>query len=345
MAHLATVEGARRTILSHALNDAVILASQASQCDGRSAARTARSLFEHLVNYQTVVADAEEGRRFQASRYVTQLRLSQLDDPWLRLLGRKARKNESRRLAENARRAEAPMLRAERSLGTSRDKLAKRVFSNTLRDRADRLQLIADYEAYGVLSGVVHGDAGSLLGLTKPASGGMIHRLGPDLQLMPLAHLYGFRWLSLFAAAVAASDPMPAVQTLQERAQVLVDQFPSVLAACRSIDAAIWPKTAPLQVGAVAAFYGPDSSKIRWFFHDPHISGLTPAEVVADDLHLVADLSTRMAERVRSYYAQGKPARPLTVRVLHVRVIPRSGARAVPEASILTPRFWFDPPG
>lgn len=142
------------------------------------------------------------------------------------------------------RRAQGPLISAARELGTTREKPEKRVFTETIHFRSNVYGLVGEYEAYRVLSGVVHGDAGGLLGLTKKTASGMIHRLGPDLSLALLALLYGFRWLTKFAEAVEVAHPFPAVVDLRRSTEELVNLFPHLVVTCRRVDNLVWPVSA-----------------------------------------------------------------------------------------------------
>lgn len=135
---LARVDGSERTILTHFFNDVLLFLSHTAQGDGRSAARTARSLFEHLVNYATVTGDTVESDRYAASRYVTADRLSLLCDWWLRLLDGKQKQEERRRLRRLARDAAGPLAEASARFDTPKRKYVNNVFSDNLHRRAEK---------------------------------------------------------------------------------------------------------------------------------------------------------------------------------------------------------------
>lgn len=189
-----------------------------------------------------------------------------------------------------------------------------------------------------MLSGVVHGDAGGLFGLTKELHGAVVHRVGPDLQLLPVAYLYGFRWLAHLLKEAATRHNVPAAELAAEHADYLVTAcWPEILKTCQDLDRRVWPNRPPPQPGAVAAFYTADPTQVRWYFHDPHTESVTVADVDPRDQELVDSLAPRFAEPLREWRSAGEPPRPMTVRVLGVRVRPREGARPAPAASVLMP--------
>lgn len=341
--HLSAVEGAPRMILSHCFNDGQILVNQVAQGDGRSAARTARSIFEHQVNLGTVIGSTSEADRYTASRHVTAARIGDLRYWWLELLDGTERRKEKQRLDKVKRKARQPLAAAKARFDRRGRPFEKNVFTDNLYDRARDLGMQDEYEAYRVLSGVVHGDAGGLLGLSRSSGVGTIHRLGPDLQLLPLAALYGFRWLADFTlTAHHEFGELPTVKTASEVVAGVVGRWPDIRRTAAAIDAQMWPDKPPPQPGAVAAFYGPDSAQIRWYHHDPKFDVVTVADVAPGSRDEADKVPERFAEHVAAYYAAGDRERPMTVRVLGVNVIPRSAARPWPAASVLTPRRMWE---
>ena len=155
---LARVDGPERTILTHFFNDALLFVAQTAD------------------------------------------RMGRLEGWWLALLNGKQKREEGRRLRRMVRRAAVPLSEASARFDAPKRKYANNVFSDNLYRRCQKHGMVDDYDAYRVLSGVVHGDAGGLLGLTQSFGnkGVRVHRVGPDLQLVALAWLYGYRWITEF---------------------------------------------------------------------------------------------------------------------------------------------------
>lgn len=199
--------------------------------------------------------------------------------------------------------------------------------------------------AYRVLSGVVHGDAGSLLGLVKPVGNGPhIHRVGPDLQLVPLAWLYGFRWVANFLLTTHGIHPYPSVDRAAEHARFLVAQFGSVLNAAQRLDRRTWPARPPPQPVAVAAFFGPEVDKIRWYLYDERTRTIQVADPGPGQNTAIAGLRKGVEKYAVGWHAQGRGPSPMTVKCPHIRVYPRPAARYADAASVLpSPDDWLEP--
>lgn len=337
---LARVNGPERTILTHFFNDVLLFVAQTANGDGRSAARSARSLFEHLVNYVTVTEDAVEADRYAASRFVTADRLGRLDGWWLALLDGKQKREEGRRLRRMVRHAAVPLAQASARFDAPRRKYANNVFSDNLYRRCQEHGMVDDYDAYRVLSGVVHGDAGGLLGLTQSVGnkGARVHRVGPDLQLVALAWLYGYRWITEFLCVVYERHPLPSVEEAANHAGFLVGRFGSVLRAARRLDARTWPDEPPPQPIAIAAIFRPTSGAIRWYLYDRRLQSV----VVADPGPYQESAIDAMRADVTALTYSGPS--PAVVECPHIRVYPRRAARYAHVSSALPGQeHWLTP--
>lgn len=342
--HLARVEGAERTILTHFFNDAQILVNQVNQGDGRSAARTARSLFEHLANYVTVTDNPGEAERYVSSQYVTADRLGRLTEWWVGMLDGEQRESEVSRLEQMVTQAAAPLAEASERFDTPRRKYVNNVFTDNLYRRCEKYGMAADYEAYRVLSAVVHGDAGGLLGLTKHSDDGpSIHRVGPDLQLVVLAWLYGFRWVADLLLTASHRHPYPSVREAADHAGYLVARFGSVLDAAQELDQRIWPTQPPPQPVSVAAFFHPKVDSIRWYLYDEQTRTVQVADAAPGQEAAVANLRQGVAEAVVNWHTPVRQPAPLTVECPHIRVYPRSARYADATKILPSPEYWLAP--
>ena len=181
-------------IVNHSTNDLLILLRSVSAGDGRTAARTARVMFEHLVHYKEVKSNPAKAAQYLEHEHVTAVQVAERKIG-LRLLRGRARKVEHDRLRRLETRSRGKMDAALRSYGT-RFKSGWTA-GETLFDLARRHGLESDYDTYRILSGVMHGSAGSVLGTRRKKGERVTHRLGPDYQLVPVAFLSGMSWWRL----------------------------------------------------------------------------------------------------------------------------------------------------
>lgn len=343
--HLSGVRGAERSLLTHAFNDAQLLIQLVYNGDGRSAARTARSIFEHYVNYLTVIGDPEAAQRYVSGRHVTADRLGNLTSWWLGLLTGPQRAAEEARLAKLVSDAQEPLAAAKAKFDRPGRRFENNIFSDNLYRRVVGIGLADEYDAYRVLSGVVHGDAGGLLGLSRDQDGGLIHRIGPDLQLVPLAYLYGFRWLADLFVNVAARHPFPSVAHLSECAAFIGAQFPEVLTAAQRLDEQTWPAITPPTPVAVVAFYGSSRQDMRWYLYDGAHEAVTVADPDQGSLEAVDDLWSTLKDAVAAYHWPSRRSIPCVAAEPRVTVYPRPDAIPHPAPAVLPPtETWSLPP-
>lgn len=333
----ASVSEPERIVLTQAFNDTQILIDQALGCDGRSAARTARSLFEHLVNWHTVSTEPDAAARFHAGLLVTQAKLVDLE-PGVGLMPKNRARSERVRLSHVRRRNRRALSRAiaehrlRRAYGSLRSG-----FSHTVKVRAEAAGLLEHYERYSVLSAVVHGDAGGMLGLHKKVMGEIVHRVGNDVELARLSHLWGVEWLSALYDSVATSHTAPAVRELAAYCDTLLKEWPDLEGLLRELDAELWPGHAPPRPTAIAALYGgPGSVKIlRWFLYVPSFQGVIRADP-PDGIRLSPEIYSALETKANS--DRRRPDRPVRVALNNVTVTPREGSPWHPASLVLTPK-------
>lgn len=164
-----------------------------------------------------------------------------------------------------------------------------------------------------------------------------MHRVGPDLHLVALAWLYGYRWIHEFLTTVHERHPFPSVEAAAGHAGFLVGRFGPVLAAARRLDTRTWPHKPPPQPVAVAAFHR-RGAPIRWFLFEPQLRTV----VVADP----GPGQDAVIEAMRAEIAQldyGGPS-PAVVVCPHIQVYPRKGARyARAQHALPDPGHWLWP--
>lgn len=327
------MDGAQAMLVNHATNDVLILLNAVSDGDGRTAARTARALFEHYLHYKEVSLSAARAAQYEAHRHVTADQLSRAGIGLSRL-PKKVRKKETDRLAALGRKASAPLQKALTLYGSA----FRRGWTSgtSVHDLATRHGLTRDYDSYRILSGVMHGSAGALLGTRKEKGSLVTHRLGMDLQLAPLAFHEGFTWWRALLDELPSAAPPPdwAVGLRDATGMLLDDGYQEIFAACRRLDNRLWPAgPVPPKRVAVLALYPRD--KIRWFLHDRPAGLLRPAVPISE----IPDL-TEIIETLRPQVGTAG-GRPATAAVAGVRLEPIAERRPVHEAHLLIPPDTF----
>ena len=324
-------------ILNHATNDVLILLHAVGDGSGRTAARTARALFEHLIHFREVSGSVARAEQYEAHAHVTADQLSRRR-AGLHMLAGAAKRREKRALDTLGRRSKNPLAEATARWGPAFRK--GWTAGEPLYQMAQRHGLEDDYEAYRILSGVMHGSAGALFGTRREDAGVVTHRLGPDLRLVPLSFLEGIRW---WKALVDELPPPPVSPDwgvpLREATDALIGAYPEVLATCQRLDNRLWPSgPVPPRYVAVLAVYA--SGKARWFLHDVRASVLWPAELVGDPPSNLEELKAGMQP-----LAEEGLGRPASSVVLNTEVKAIEGARPAPAASLLLPHDVYGPVG
>ena len=318
---------AEEKILHAALNDGLALVDHVGRLDGRSAAHSARALFEHLVNLRDVQTSAENtARRFEDHKHALAEQVSQRR--WyLALLDLKTRQREEKRLDRMGRAAAAPLAAALGKYTGFRQGWA----DGGLRTRAEALGLTAGYEGYRIMTGVLHGSSGALAGVTRDARGDQPSRIGPDLDLAAMAYAEGMSTLvQLFEGLIASGGDD--ARELHHRSVGLLRGLPRVREALRTMEETLWPTTpppAPVEV-AVVALYATGAR--RWYVYDPRQETVVVAHPPADE----PDLSSGLAA-LEDYDNSVWGGRPVTMMFEGLKVVPREGAIAVPASAVLVP--------
>ena len=182
---------AEMKILVAALNDGVALVDHVGRQDGRSAAHSARALFEHLVNMRDVQASpVNTPERYEEHKHVLADQVSRRR--WyLPLLNDAARRREEKRLDRLGRAAAGPLAAALGKYHGFHLGWAE----GGLRARAENHGLGSAYEGYRILSSIVQGSS-SLAGVTRQAGDATESRVGLDLDLAATAYAEGLSNLS-----------------------------------------------------------------------------------------------------------------------------------------------------
>lgn len=318
---------AENAIMTAALNNVVAVIERVSNLDGRSAAHHARALFEDLVNLADVLeGGVNDAARYLEHRWVTEYQISQYR-PHLGLLPPDDQVKEKRRLDKLSRSAKA---KRDSAVGSYGKEYGRGWAKGSLYSRAHHHGLGERYEAYRILSAVIHGSKGGLFGVTRHIKDQIVHRTGPDLDLASFAWIEGLTTFRDICERLYKAINRWDARELGVVTNDLINLWPEVRSALRSIDAKMWPTTPVPGALAIVGFYR--NGVRRWFRYDPLSETVVLAEPPAEEPDLAY-----LEEEAKSYDPAVFGGRPLTSVLMGVQVHPRDGARPVPASSILVP--------
>lgn len=318
---------AEETILVAALNDGVALVDHVGRRDGRSAAHSARALFEHLVNMRDVQASpVNTPERFEEHKHVLADQVSRRR--WyLPLLTDAARRREVKRLDRMGRAAAGPLAAA---LGKYQG-FHLGWAEGGLRARVEAHDLGSAHEGYRILTAMVQGSS-SLAGVTRQAGDATEVKVGVDLDLAATAYAEGLSILSQFFDGLEDSAGDDA-EELRARTESLLAGLPQVRDALKRVDeemSGVTPPPLPPARVAVVGLY--PNGRRRWYLYDPQgetVIVANPPAVEPDLAHAIALLE--------GDDPASRGGRPITMTFEDIKVAPRPGAVAVPAGTILVP--------
>jgi hypothetical protein len=237
------VQRARTRIVNQAVNDYFDLLYEALRGRGRPAVRSARSLFDHLLNLRTIDGDPGEARRYCDHATIGDLLDLELNTPREEEFTGNTRKQVRHRLRKLSRQIRPAADAVLRKYPTS---FPGRWASKNMPERAKRHGLRHDYESdFRLLSAVAHGSAGGDVGHRVLIDDRSVVRTGPAVSTCPLALRTGHRWFSMLVAdseKMSGPDATAKLWELLRTVDGILDQHRD---ACRAVDAALLPDELP----------------------------------------------------------------------------------------------------
>lgn len=322
---------ATRTAFNHLANDLMCLGSEVTEYAGRSAARTSRAVLEHCVNMADTFGNPDVGERYLTHESIVAQLIAQ-HGAGMELLPRRERQKEERRLQQLRKGHEQKAAEGKAAYGSGFSRQWSRV---SLFDRCKALGWEDRYDGYRILSSVIHGSAGGLLGTKRQTTSGTIHRLGPSIELIPLALLEAVR--SVQALASHAEDHWPGFDSSETKAACndVIRSWAEMRHRLFKLDSGIWPEMAAPDPIAILGLY---QSGERWYWYDP----LAQMMAVADEPD-EAEVGEQVRARIEQIRAEiprdpSFNGRPITVALPTVRVRPKKGAPFIHSQSILVPK-------
>lgn len=316
-------------ILNQAINDFLDLFYEAMSGRGRPAARTARSLFEHLVNLRWVRSSPVE-----AQQYIDHAAIAELLDLELNTVTEDQFEGSTRKRVRHWRHKLERRIRpaADRAIKTHGPWFRSKWTKATLRDRANQVGLGGEYDSYRLLSAVIHGSAGGDFGHRLEIGGEQVLRVGPAVGLAPYAlkvGLQSFRELLRDAESFLGPEP---VTRLVEVVASLDQELPYHEQLCALVDRDLWPEQAPTSLVFLRV---ETDGTWKWLLLD----GEKPRTIEAEPIDLDADGLAAIKGHV-SDMEGANPGRtkPLIVGLPAVKANPKAGAEWEPATETLRRR-------
>jgi hypothetical protein len=314
----------QKLIVTQAANDYLDLLFDVSCGRGRPALRTARSLLEHMVALRDV-----GGSTSLSDRYVEHVVAAHSWRAQLTLPERHVSPNTARSLAHYrqklARDVQRPLRGVQSKYGSS---FLRQWNPATLRDRMTAQSLDEFWPFYALSSSILHGSGGGVIGLVddqnyEPA----VHRIGPALELCPIALLYGLKFFEQLVVECNAVEP-GAGNVLLSAIADLNGSWEDYWRAISIIDSKLWPDRPPPGLGAVVQIM-PGGLR-RWWLVDLVNNRVAPADPPAEQLTdsqeaSIADVTSGMSTL----------SDPITIAVAGVVLSPRVPLRWQHAATVL----------
>jgi hypothetical protein len=305
-------------VTNHIMNDTLDLLRHASAGDGRAALRTARSLFEGMINLQDLYSDISLQQRYSDHEAVTQESLLEVDWGYDQLGGK------LRRSASHYKK------KAEREYGGATDRMVQRYgpairtrwHPKTFKDRVELLGFGPDYSFYRLTSALIHSSSGGALGVLREVDGTRVHRTGPAVSLCPVAVLHGLRYIDN-ALAVLRQHGVEVPEPTLNAVASLQEAWPEFFHACMAIDQAMWPDERPVSSVGVLVLAAPQGMGSRWLVGNAAVEfaeAFTPTLSDAEQ--------ERLQEIVRQIESlTATRTSPVAIAVSFANPLPKPGAR------------------
>lgn len=259
----APAQRAGTLIIAQAANEFSDLLFDLASLRGRSALRSARSLFELQVSFFDVSQSSVLATQYLRHRDVSLERATELTLEKAHLRGKalKAFGHYQRK----TRRTHAPVASAaiaDYGLSFRRNWTSESLFDRTVRQKLDP----DGYAFYRLASSVLHGSAGGALGIHRPDLHGGTYRFGPALALCPTAYLYGMTFFENMMREVKKVQPVVVVTDVIAAVQEMIAFWPEYRDFTVKLDRSWWPESP--EPGLVAVYLLGRNGSGAWYAHD-----------------------------------------------------------------------------
>lgn len=319
-------EKARLHIVSQASNDFLDLLYETASGRGRPAVRTARALFEHLVNYRSVKDDLVMAQRYCDHEAVGNLLDLRLNTPGEEEFTGTVRKR-FRHWLSKAEKKYRPA--AEEALRTYGSGFRSSWAGRTLFDRARSGGLESEYDFYRLCSAVMHGNASGTVGIRQEIEGHNVVRTGPAISLVPFALRFGTRYMTMLLHDLEPTLGREPIHRLLEVSDIVVENLANFTAVANNLDHRIWPDEPPRTFMFLKVFPG---GARQWLLYSTENDCTIRAKPVELDAKLLERLDRLVAEME---YANPGRTKPCVIQVADARGIPLVNATWQPAQASL----------
>ena len=289
-------EDAKAIIHHQWMNDLISLIQTCMSCDGRSALRAARSLFEHEVNYHTVGTDPIEAARYCAhadALFPTVLRV--VLDLEERTSSGKRLKAARHHIHKATKAAATPKATVLKQYGSQ---FERQWATRSLRQRSEAMKLDIHYGYYRVASAILHGTTAGLIGSRREyAQSEIVLRTGITPRLGPLAWELGLGSSVRFLEMVSGDIGAPVIKSMLEAVQELYRESSIYRAAAEDLDDHLWPDQ--YREPRLILFISPNGSRYWHLYNaaDGVIALAETPQLPAEIERLVVEASLNAAPR------------------------------------------------
>lgn len=322
------VQLGRSRILNQAHNDFLDLLYESMSGRGRPAVRSARSLFEHMVNHGWISANPSEAERYCDHAAMAELLNLDLNTPEAEEFTGKTRKKVRHWRHKLERRIRPAAALAIDKYGPS---FRRSWTKSSLLNRAQSVGAGADYDVYRLLSAVIHGAAGGDLGHRSEIDGIQVVRTGPAVSICPLALQVGLKFYEMLVRQIREAVDSVVTLELEKLLSQLSDLVPDHEKRCTAVDAEIWPGEAPVSVMYLRVEL--DGTR-NWLLFDGVGSTILADVVGADSGPNAVWLESLIAEVEK---VNPDRTQPLLIGVEKCKGVPRPGEKWRPAEETLRP--------
>jgi Family of unknown function (DUF5677) len=317
--HNAVVHEAMSAFVNNVLNDWVDLVFDCLQGRGRTALRTARSLFESSLVAGELVSDEALCKRYLDHIPVTAMNLLR-SDPTVEL----RRKKRFRQAAHLRRKGLLEWTSQEEQVIAAYGKdFRSRWDSKTTYARAEAAGRSDEYFGFRAASATVHATSGALFGtLATYENEVRVHRVGLNIAAAPLALAYGMK---SFEVIVSALRPFAgeATDAMLDRLSEVRDAWSDFEQCMAEIDLWIWPSETPHHLQLVAVIT-PASTWSYWLCNSEEDGMVIEATLSAPDKPKADSRVRELVEQLNRHYQ--KRDAPQTIGLSPLRAVPKKGA-------------------
>ena len=250
-------------LLNQAANDFYDLGNELEAGRGRAATRTARALIEHTINFYSIASDDEILNRY-GDQFSVSIVLEKNSMIGANELPKKERKVYLNNLEKSAKEHQKKSDAAISKYGSS---FRRQWHQVNLYDRAVQHGIQDLYDYYKMASVVMHGSSGGAKGTLFSIEGQSIYRLGPALNLCPLAYREGIRAFSMLVEKMGDVIPEAGASSLANKLSELKGLWPIYRREILALDKEMTPKSASEVSHCCALISG--TGTLKWAIVSP----------------------------------------------------------------------------